>query len=391
MSRVLIIVFLLFLVSGCGQDRSAPLPAASHPVRVATLRLAMTEARECRSLPGQVEAKNSVTLSSKLSGTVTEVLVEEGARVAKGQPILRIDDAELRLREQSVRSTAGQAGLERQALAARMAQARATHERMQRLLATHAVSQDDADRARAEYESLASQTRALAAQTAAVGFQGQEVRSLMAYGTVTAPMAGILTRRYADLGTFVSAGQPLAAVDDGGSGFEIAAQADESLLGLVRPGLSVVAAVPTLDAAPFLTTLTAVIAHVDPASRAFRVKAALDSPAASSGMFGKICVPVASGMRLLVPARALRPRGELLTAYIVDSSGVLRLRLVKVGARYQQAALGGQTFILAAAPGAPGAGADGELVEVLAGLHAGEEVVLDAPDTAREGDRAVRG
>lgn len=391
MSALYRLALLTFVVSwtACAQEEvSAP---TSRSITAQTLRLELTEARECRSLPGQVQSRNSVTLASKLSGTVTEVLAKEGELLRAGQPILRIDDRELRQREQSIRSTAGQAGLERQALAARRNQAKSTLDRLKQLLDQGAVSRDDVDRAQAEYDALASQERALAAQSTAAGFQEGEVRALMEYSTVTSPLRGVLTRRHVDLGAFVQAGTPLAEVDDVDSGFELVAQADESLLGRISQGMDVVALVPSLSATPFLTSLSAVIAQVDPASRAFRVKADLRGTP-SPGMFGKVCVPVGTASRLLVPRAALRPRGELTTALIVDEQSVLRLRLLKIGGTFQKTILDGQTFILQTRVDELGNLADGAeiLVEVLAGLAPGDEVVLAAPDLAREGDTLVR-
>ena len=379
----------VLLLAACGQD--APPKAEPRSIKAGTLRLSLTEARECTSLPGEVQSRNSVTLASKVSGTVTEILAKEGDSLAAGQIILRIDDAELRQREQGVRSTAGQASLEGKALAARRAQAKATFERMQKLLDQNAISRDDVDRARAEYEALTSQEKALAAQSSAAGFQGAEIRALMQYSTVTSPLKGVLSRRHVDLGAFVQAGTPLAEVDDLTSGFDLVARADESLLGRISQGMTVVALIPSLSAAPFLTTLSAVIGQVDPTSRSFRVKAALDS-APSPGMFGKLCVPVGAAKKLLVPRSALRPRGELTTALIVDGESILRLRIVKTGGIYQKAVLDGQTFILQTGADQLGAAPEGAeiLVEALSGLSVGDEVVLDAPDVAREGDRLVR-
>lgn len=385
-----LLLCLALLLAACGQG-DAPSRPEPRTIKAQTLRLALTEARECRSLPGQIQSRNSVTLASKTSGTVTEILAREGDALTAGQPILRIDDAELRQREQSVRATAGQAGLESKALAARKAQAKATLDRLEKLLRQNAVSRDDVDRARAEYEALASQEKALAAQASAAGFQGAEIRALMRYSTVSSPLNGVLTRRHVDLGAFVQAGTPLAEVDDLGSGFDLVAQADESLLGRINEGMSVVALIPSLSATPFLTTLSAVIGQVDPTSRSFRIKAALEG-APSPGMFGKICVPVGSAKKLLAPQSALRPRGELTTALIADKDSMLRLRVVKVGGVYQKAVLDGQTFILQAGTDRLDVAPEGAetLVEVLAGLSVGDEVVLDAPAVAREGDRLAR-
>jgi len=93
-----------------------------------------------------------------------------------------------------------------------------------------------------------------------------------------------------------------------------------------------------------------------------------------------------------VPRSALRPRGELTTALIVDGESILRLRIVKTGGIYQKAVLDGQTFILQTGMDQLGAAPEGAeiLVEALSGLSLGDEVVLDAPDVAREGDRLVR-
>ncbi len=386
--RTLLLLAAL-LPAACGQD--APPKVEPRAIKAGTLRLSLTEARECTSLPGEVQSRNSVTLASKVSGTVTEILAQEGDSLAAGQAILRIDDAELRQREQGVRSTAGQASMEGKALAARRAQAKATLDRMQKLLDQNAISRDDVDRARAEYEALTSQEKALAAQSSAAGFQGAEIRALMRYSTVTSPLKGVLSRRHVDLGAFVQAGTPLAEVDDLTSGFDLVARADESLLGRISQGMTVVALIPSLSAAPFLTTLSAVIGQVDPTSRSFRVKAALDS-APSPGMFGKLCVPVGTAKKLLVPRSALRPRGELTTALIVDGESILRLRIVKTGGIFQKAILDGQTFILQTGTDQAGAAPEGTeiLVEALSGLSLGDEVVLDAPDVAREGDRLVR-
>lgn len=384
-----ILVFLAIALFACNQEEIV-LPE-SRSIEAEIIKLELTEAKECRSLPGQVQSRNSVTLSSKLSGTVIEVLAEEGDILSAGQTILRIDDRELRQREQSIRSTAGQAGLERQAIAARRAQAKSTLDRLKKLLEAKAVSRDDVDRAQAEYDALSSQEKALAAQSSAAGFQEGEIRALMEYSTVSSPLSGVLTRRHVDLGSFVQAGTPLAEVDDLQSGFDLVAQADESLLGRLTQNMMVVALVPSLSPTPFLTTLSAVIGQVDPSSRAFRVKAALTGEP-SPGLFGKVCVPVGTGSRLLVPVSALRPRGELITALIVDDQAILRLRLVKTGGTYQRAILGDQSFILQTGSDELTAQAEGTeiLVEVLSGLFPGDEVVINAPDLAREGDRLVR-
>jgi len=198
------------LLAACGGDKAPQPKTVSAP----TVRAALYDAQECRSLTGEVRSQNSVTLSSKVAGTVTEVLATEGQVVEKGQVILRIDNTELKQRVEAVQSTARQAGLERQAIAARRDMAKVNLERMQKLFAYRAVSRDELDRANTEYVALRKQEQAMAASEASAGHQGAEARSLMGYSVVTAPFKGVLSRRYVDQGAFEAAGAPLAAVDD---------------------------------------------------------------------------------------------------------------------------------------------------------------------------------
>ncbi|MDY0228189.1 MAG: hypothetical protein RBR38_15360 [Desulfomicrobium apsheronum] len=75
--RPVLLLLPLLLLSACDQEAlKQPEP---RTIKAQIMSLALTEARECRSLPGQVESRNSVTLTSKTSGTVTEILAREVA------------------------------------------------------------------------------------------------------------------------------------------------------------------------------------------------------------------------------------------------------------------------------------------------------------------------
>jgi RND family efflux transporter MFP subunit len=403
--RILFALVLSLLLHACSRGDK---PAEPVTVSAPTVRATLYDARECRSLPGEVRSRNSVTLASKISGTVVEVLAVEGAVVEKGQVILRIDDSEIKQRVQAVQSSAQQAGLERQALAARRDMAKTNLERMQKLFAQQVISRDELDRAATEYQALRKQEQALAASAASAGHQGAEAQSLMGYSVVTAPFRGVLSRRFVDQGAFVNAGAPLAAIDDVQSGYELEAQADESLMAQVSQGMQVLGLVPSVSPAPFLTRLTAVVGRVDPATRTFKVKAAYETQAEASpqanatdtaqpapaaqphaGMFGKVCVPVARAKKLLIPAAAVRQRGELATVLAVDEKGMLRLRLVKIGGAYLKADLDGQSYIVQAQDEMLNnlKQSPGIMLEVLSGLAEGEIVVNGGPETLREGDR----
>jgi RND family efflux transporter MFP subunit len=404
------VLIVALLLSACGGDKTPPVKTVSAP----TVRATLYDAQECRSLPAEVRSQNSVTLSSKATGAVVEVLATEGQVVDKGQPILRIDDAELRQHVEGLQSSARQAALQRQTLGTLTALAKVNMGRMQKLFAQEVISRAELDNATTEYQALKTQEQAQAANAASASHQGAEAKSRLGYNVVTAPFKGVLSRRYVDQGAFVSAGAPLADVDEVQGGYELEAQADESLMGTMRKGLEVLGLVPSVSSRPFLTRLTTVVDRVDPATRTFKVRAAynVSAPADNAtatanataktpanvaadapgqphaGMFGKICVPMLHARKLLIPAASVRQRGELATVLVVDEKGVLRLRLVKIGGAYLKAEIDGQSFIVQAQDEvlADKSPASGLMLEVLSGLTEGEVLVNGGPETLREGD-----
>lgn len=379
---------LPLLVAACGGEApSVPsprtIPAKTRPVHV-------EEAVECRSFPAQVESRNSVTLASKLSGAVVEVLAPEGAALKAGDPILRIDDKDIQSRAQGLAASQAQAVSERQALEARASHAKANLDRLTRLLAQKVISQDDYEKARTEYLALAREVEANAARERTVAAQKDELKSLWAYTRITAPFDGVLTRRFVDLGAFVNAGQPLAMLDDVTSGFDLVAQVDESLLAGLTLRQQVVGMVPALGPEPFATRVSAVVGRVDPSTRTFKLKAEL--PVArtvqpKAGMYGRVFLPARVSKKLLLPVECLRMRGDLPAVFVVDATGLVEFRVVKPGGRFLKVMLEGRPYLTDSeafdTPGAAG------FVEVLSGLSDGERVACSNTQTLRQGDRVT--
>jgi multidrug efflux pump subunit AcrA (membrane-fusion protein) len=109
------------------------------------------------------------------------------------------------------------------------------------------------------------------------------------------------------------------------------------------------------------------IANIDPARHSFTVKVDLpDSGGLRSGLFGRVRVLGPSRKVLVAPRSAIVKRGQLTFAFVVDAEGAARLRMVSVGEES-----GGQ-------------------IEVLAGLHEGDQVVIGPPASLEDG-RPVRG
>jgi hypothetical protein len=107
------------------------------------------------------------------------------------------------------------------------------------------------------------------------------------------------------------------------------------------------------------------IAAVDPARHSFLVKLDLprDMPDVRSGQFGRVRLKGPARSAIAVPAAAVVRRGQLTFAFALDGAGAARLRMVSVG------------------------DAAADRIEVLAGLAAGDRVVVSPPANLKDGQR----
>lgn len=233
---------------------------------------------------GFVTARRIATVSSKVTGRVAEVLIEEGMKVEEGQLLARLDatDASAQLEL----ATAQQASSESQLAEARtqLALAETTLKRQQELLGRRLVAQSAYDQAKADRDARAAR---LASLEKAVDV-ARDQRALTAIGVdntqIRAPFAGVIVAKAAQPGEMIS---PVSA----GGGFtrtgigtlvdmdslEVNVDVNEAYIGRVQPKMPVNA---VLNAYPDWTIPGSVIAIVPTADRTkatVKVRIALDS------------------------------------------------------------------------------------------------------------------
>ena len=273
-----------------------------------------------------VEAVREVKVSAQVQGRVTELRVEAGQRVRKGELLLRIDS-----REEAGSNAAAQANL---------IQARAAWERSKDLHARKFVSKAALDQAEAGFK---------AAQGAA-----DAAGATLSHTTVTAPLAGVIAERFVELGEMASPGVPLVSVFDP-HGLRVVASIPQHKLAELKqdgkarvefPGsgrwidVRRIEILPTIDAKSHTAT------------------ARLYLPDGIEGVVPGMAVrahfSVGQAKKLSLPPAAVMQRGEITAVYVLDEKGVPRLRQVRLG----EALAGGE-------------------LEVLAGLSSGERVSLE--------------
>ena len=379
-------LFLCLLVSACGKKEEEAHKAAPRRIKATLLEVKPQRVAKVRVFSGTVRARNQLTLSSKISGNVKEVFVQEGDVVEAGAPLIFLDDAPIRAKLKALREARAAVAKEREAVSARLRYAEANYRRFKNLYAERAATKEELDRVEAEYRALLAQRKALLAREKEIEARIREVKSILPYTRLKAPVKGLVARRLADKGSFVNAGTPLIILDDLSAGFEFRARLDEAFLSRVRPGARYRVEFPALGLSQE-AVVKEVVSHVDPQSRTFLVKLAVKGPGLRSGLYGRLYFPEAEEEVLLIPWRAVVLRGELTGVMAVEKGGLARFRVVRLGRSYQEEA--GRFFPVRTPLERKEAKEKGLLAEVLSGLEPGEKIVLSPVNLVRDGDQVI--
>jgi RND family efflux transporter MFP subunit len=372
-------VVLLVVVAAAGAaawqyvNRPRPIEVETATVtqRAAGMQAAVLNAS------GYVTARRRATVSSKITGKVVEVNVEEGMAIREGQVLARLDDSQFRASLALAEAQAEAARRNVRESEVRLAEARLALDRAQRLAADKLNTAADLDAARAQVDSLAARIDAAREQVRVAERQIDVERMNLDNTVIRAPFAGIAVSKDAQPGEMVS---PNSA----GGGFtrtgictlvdmrslEIEVDVNENYINRVADGQPVTA---VLNAYPDWQVPAHVITTVPKADRQkatvlVRIGFAELDPRILPDMGVKVTFmrqnapDEASGTRpmMLVPKNAIRSENSQSYAYVVNA-GVVDRRAVRTG------------------------GADGDRVEVIAGLTAGERVVLSPQPTLASG------
>jgi RND family efflux transporter MFP subunit len=327
---------------------------------------------------GYVTARRRATVSAKVTGKVMEVFVEEGRAVHKGQVLATLDDSQVRA---ALAVAGAQLETARRGAAedeARLKEAELSLGRREQLLKDQVISKSEIDSARAEVESLRARIAVAQQQVKVSESLVQQRRTDLADMQVRAPFDGIAISKDAQPGEMIS---PISA----GGGFtrsgiativdmsslEIEVDVSESYINRVQPGMPVEA---VLDAYPDWRIPAHVITTVPSADRqkaTVRVRIGFEKldPRILPDMGVKVSFlnqrpasDAAARPRLLVPTRAVRAADGKSIVYVVHEDRVER-RAVSVGT------------------------ATGDQTEVVSGLSAGEQVVVEGPQALKDGDK----
>lgn len=257
------------------------------------------------SLSGTLEANEQVEIRSEISGVVEAINFDEGARVSKGQVLLRVNDSELRAQLSRV-TTAQQLASENE-------------HRAKQLLERQAISQEEYDIASADYKSAKAQSQLISAQ--------------LDKATIRAPFSGTIGLRNISKGSYVTPTTPIATLvnlDKLKITFSIPEKYANRMKVDNKLTFTVSGSKDTYQA-----KIYAVEPKIDLSTRTLKVRAIANNPERTlyPGMFANVNLPLETvDDAIMVPTEALIPIQNGKVIFVLRDGKAVQVE-VETGAR----------------------------------------------------------
>ena len=283
---------------------------------------------------GNARANESVDIRPKITATLTEISFEEGQEVEAGDVLVKLDNL-----EQVADLAAARAAL---------VDSEASFRRSSELFRTNVVAKSQL--LQDEAKKIADEAMVSVAE------------KRLADTIVRAPFAGRLGLRRVSIGSLVSPGTIITTLDDTHI-IKVDFDLPEIYLSRLEPGLRVLAHSAAFPDQDFTGEVSSVDTRVDPVSRTVRVRSEMPNPEGHlrPGMFLTVNLLNDTVEALVIPERALIPERSMQYVYVVGDNEIVEKRAVQIGRRR------------------PGE------VEIISGLSAGELVIIDGTQKARDG------
>ncbi|MDB9744114.1 efflux RND transporter periplasmic adaptor subunit [Fibrobacterales bacterium] len=346
-------------LTACNNEPQAEVTWETESYTRATLKIENKEVQNYRTASGRIVSKEQVQVASRMMGYITSIKVEEGQKVKKGQVLFSIDPVD-------VESQVAMAAAGGEQAKAGLADAKADFERFDRLFKDKAVTLAQWEKMRLRYDVAIQQVAAASAGL-------KMATSQRKYTAVRSPISGVVTRKMASKGNLATPGFPVVLVENPNA-LEIQTQIPEDVFSQVSEGGE--ACLKVSNQVVCGAKVEDVVPVADAMSHTHFVRLSLPSLGENQkpwlgGSFVEVVFPTSKTMGVQIPKEALMVRAGIPGVMTVNSKGLAQYRMVRTvqsGAKN----LEGQ-----------------ELLEVQAGLKAGDVVVVENPKLIQNADTVV--
>jgi RND family efflux transporter MFP subunit len=327
-------------------------------------------------LPGNIQAVTEAPVLARANGYIKRRYADIGDRVKAGQLLAEIEAPELDQQVQQAQAAVEQVGSALEQATANLQQgneqlAKVTAQRWEKLVAKGAVSRQDNDTYQAQYAAQQANVQALekavsAARSNILAAKANVSRltDLQGYKSVYAPFAGVITLRNVDVGALVSEASTLLFRVAQTNRLRTYANVPQSESAGVHVGQVARLVVPDLGGRQFIGTVTRTANALDPTTRTLltEVQVANADGALMPGMYTLVDMTTPrKNPPLLIPGDTLVVRGNGSQAAVVGADHTVHFQQLQLGRDF------------------------GDKIEVLSGLEAGQQVVVNPGDTVQEG------
>ena len=297
---------------------------------------------------GSVVSDQRVEVTSRLSGYIREILVQEGDRVQRGQLLVRLDAADVEggISQGRAAVTAAEAAFH---------DAQIDRDHFKQLFERGSVSDNEMRKVRLKFDAARE-----ALNQARAGLN--TANSQRNYAEIKSPVDGLVVAKAKRAGDLALPGAPILTLESGRKLLFETFVAEEAVASVVV-GNNVEVRLDRHDA-PIKGIVSRIVSSADPVTRSYQVKISLPETAGlMPGMFGRASFMLGKSKSAVVPTTALVERGGLRGVFVVNGENTIQFRWLRIGREWP------------------------DRVEVMAGLQAGEQVVAVADPTLRDGDK----
>ena len=315
------------------------------------------------NLHGELVAKDDVAVGSALQGQqISEVLVEVGENVQKGQILALLDNAGVKAKFDQQTAALEVAKQNLNSAKAAFSESESALKRAKDLAAKKAISSQELEQANAKEASARANLNSAKAQISQIDAQITEAKDQLGKASVIAPVGGVVTAKKAQIGALTS-GEALFNIAKDGV-IELSADTDARELAQIKVGMSAQAQIYGVKEA-VKGKVRLVPVSMDTSSRLGKVKISLDGEAKFIGSYAKVVIDLPEFSALALPAQAVSFTEKGAFTTIVKGGKAVK-RKIQTGLR-----------------------ANG-LVQVISGVSKDDEVALKAAALVNDGEAAQR-
>jgi len=360
-------------ISGCsspGEDKKQTEKVAGHaPVAVEVTKVTASSITEGIEVVGTLSAKFGADIKSEYTGIVTEVYVTEWVRVAKGNPLAKLDTREADLILQKARTAVeiAKANLLQAEVGAN--RANREYDRLLKLKEAGLVTQQSLDEGLTEKDAAAARVAAAKVQIKAAEDEVLYTQTRLSKAIIRSPMDGIVSLRNVNVGDYVGemGAKPMFRIVDNRV-LDLTVTVPSGEMGAVHLGQPLTFSTDALPGKTFTGRVMFINPAVNEVDRSVKVVAEVDntSDQLKGGLFvkGRILTGKREGV-IKIPRMALLTwdvAGQKAEVYAVNGD-TARRQTVRTG------------------------NISGDQVEIISGLSPGQLVISRGGFNVKDGDR----